>query len=415
MREPVKKTLSLAQMIILNFYWVGISFMWNALHPIILPAVLLNYVPDEKKNTILGLLTFTGLLIAMIIQPVSGAISDGWVSRFGRRRPLMAIGVVFDLLFLSIIAWGGGFAWLVIGYIGLQFSSNTSQGSFQGLLPDQVSEDQLGVASSLKTFMDTLSLVIAALLAGRMMDPQSHDPNAIMLVVIGLLIFTASMTVFFTHEQPIQNQHKKSLRSLSNYFKIDYGKNKAYWWLTAERASFLLGIYGLQAFGQYYLQDVLHAPDPPKQMGNLLAAITVGVLILVMFGGKLTDRFGAKRILYIASFAASIGMLLMLLTRNLTCLLVFGSLVGGGIGLFLTSNWALANRLAPHHEAGKFLGLTNLATAGSGALTRLEGPVIDALNAAHPQMWFGYKGLFVFGTFCILLSVLFLRKIKIEK
>ena len=256
--------------------------MWNALHPIILPAVLLNFVPDAKKNTILGLLTFTGLLIAMIIQPVSGAVSDGWVSRFGRRRPLMAIGVIFDLLFLSVIAWGGGLTWLVIGYIGLQISSNTSQGSFQGLLPDQVPEEQMGVASSLKTVMDTLSLIIAALLAGRMMDPQRHDPTAIMLVVIGLLIITASLTVFLTHEQPIRNQHPQSLRSLSNYFKIDFGKNKAYWWLTAERASFLLGIYGLQAFGQYYLQDVLHAPDPPKQMGNLLAAITAGVLILVM-------------------------------------------------------------------------------------------------------------------------------------
>jgi MFS family permease len=402
-------------MIILNFYWVGISFMWNALHPIILPAVLLNYVPDLKKNTILGLLTFTGLIIAMIIQPVSGAVSDGWVSRFGRRRPLLVIGVLFDLLFLSVIAWGGGFTWLIIGYFGLQFSSNTSQGSFQGLLPDRVPEIQLGVASSLKTFMDTLSLILAALLAGRMLDPKRHDPTSIMLVVIGLLIFTAAFTVFFTHEKPIQNQDYQTLRTLSNYFKIDFQKNKAYWWMTAERASFLLGIYGLQAFGQYYLQDVLQVPDPPKQMGNLLASITIGVLVLVMFGGKLTDHFGPKRILFAASVATSIGMMLMLLTRNLAGLFIFGSIVGGGIGLFLTANWALANRLAPVNEAGKFLGLTNFATAGSGALARLEGPAIDALNATHPHLWMGYKGLFVFGTFCILLSVIFLSKIQLKK
>ena len=105
----------------------------------------------------------------------------------------------------------------------------------------------------------------------------------------------------------------------------------------------------------------------------------------------------------------------MLLTKDIGALAIFGSVVGAGIGLFLTSNWALANRLAPREEAGKFLGLTNLATAGSGALARLEGPVIDYLNAAWPQAWAGYKGLFIFGAICMLLSVTFLNKIKSSK
>jgi MFS family permease len=388
--------------------------MWSALHPIILPAILLNFVPDARKNTTLGLLTFAGLVIAMVIQPLAGAVSDGWVSMFGRRRPLMVIGTLFDFLFLSILAWGGGFIWLIIGYIGLQFSSNIAQGSFQGLLPDRVPENQLGVAASLKTFMDTVSLILAALLAGRLMDPHTHNPTAIMIVVIGLLAVSASITIFLTTEEPVHDEARRNRGPTTSYFKIDFSKNRAYWWLTAERASFLLGIYGVQAFGQYYLQDVLRVPDPPRQMGNLLASITIGVLLLVMIGGWLTDRFGAKRILTIASFLAIIGMILMLLTVDAADLTIFGSILGAGIGLFLTSNWALANRLAPAEEAGKFLGLTNLATAGSGALARLEGPAIDALNAAWPLAWWGYKGLFIFGAACMLLSVMFLRKIPVE-
>ena len=54
------KKLGFAELLILNAYWVGLSFMWNAIHPILLPAVLLNYVPDDRKNTYLGLLTFGG-------------------------------------------------------------------------------------------------------------------------------------------------------------------------------------------------------------------------------------------------------------------------------------------------------------------------------------------------------------------
>jgi len=91
-----------------------------------------------------------------------------------------------------------------------------------------------------------------------------------------------------------------------------------------------------------------------------------------------------------------------------------GSVLGAGIGLFLTSNWALANQLAPGEEAGKYLGLTNLATAGSGALARLEGPALDWLNGLWPDQWVGYTLMFIFGAVCMLLSVLFLSKIQIS-
>ena len=405
------KKLSLPQLLVLNAYWVGLSFMWNALHPIILPAVLLNYVPDAKKNTYLGLLTFVGLVLAMVIQPLSGALSDGWKSRFGRRRPLMVFGTLFDFVFLSILAWSGDLVWLFVGYIGLQLSSNIAQGPLQGLLPDRVPQAQLGVASSLKTFMDMLALVIASLLAGRMLDSVSRDPTAIMLVVIGLLAVSAAITIFGVNEEPARDDEHTDWNALLGQFKIDFDKNTSYWWLIAERALFLLGIYGVQAFAQYYLQDVLRVPDPPKQTGDLLAALTVALVLLVLIGGWLTDKYGAKRILYVATFVAAGGILLMLLAKDMRGLLIFGVVLGAGIGLFLTSNWALANSLAPEAEAGKYLGLTNLATAGSGALARLEGPALDWLNAAWPGAWIGYKSLFVFGGLCILLSVLILRKI----
>ncbi|MGE5074036.1 MAG: MFS transporter [Anaerolineae bacterium] len=411
----MKKPISLSQMLVLNAYWVGLSFMWNSLHPIVLPAVLLNYVPDARKNTYLGLLTFAGLLIAMIIQPLSGALSDGWSSRFGRRRPLIVIGTLFDFVFLVLLAFGGGLLWLFIGYVGLQLSSNIAHGPLQGLLPDRVPKSQVGVASSLKTFMDMLSLIIASLLAGRLLDPQTHNPTAIMLLLISLLAVSASITIFFTPEEPTHERMRMDAATLLATFKIDFRQNTAYWWLIAERALFLLGIYGVQAFAQYYLQDVLRVADPPKETGDLLAFITLGLVVLVLAGGWLTDRFRARKILYFASGISAVGMLLMLLATDLGGLKVFGGIVGAGIGLFLTSNWALANTLAPGEQAGKFLGLTNIATAGSGALARLEGPALDYLNGAWPGAWVGYKGLFIFGAACMLLSLLLLSRIRLPK
>ena len=411
------KKLKLPELLVLNAYWVGLSFKWNALHPIILPAVLLNFVPDARKNTYLGLLTFVGLLLAMVIQPIAGAISDGWVSRWGRRRPLMVLGTLFDFVFLALLAWAGGLTWLIVGYIGLQFSSNIAQGPAQGLLPDRVPPEQLGMASSWKNIMDMTSLIIASLLAGRLLNPVTHDPTLIMLVLMGTIAISTTITVLGTQEEasPLTSLPKGegNLSALrGQIFHIDFRSNTAYWWLIAERGLFLLGIYGVQAFAQYYLQDVIRVADPPKQTGDLLAVLTLSLVVLVLIGGWLTDKFGANRILYTASTLAGAGMLLMLIPRDMPGLMAFGGVLGAGIGLFLTANWALANKLAPREQAGKFMGLTNLATAGSGALARLEGPALDWLNGLWPGQWVGYTWLFVFGALCILLSMFLLGKIN---
>jgi MFS family permease len=422
----MKKLTSLQEMLVLNIYWIGLSFKWNALHPIILPALLLNYVPATQKNTYLGLLTFIGLILATIVQPLAGAISDGWVSRWGRRRPLMLAGTVFDILFLALLGWGGvstgstqGLLWIFIGYVGLQISSNLGQGPAQGLLPDRVAPEKLGTASGLKTFMDMTALIIASLVAGRLLDPQGKDASRVIIVLIGVVLVSVAVTVLGTPEEPVERTSARLkpgewVRELREQFRIDFSANTAYWWLIAQRGLFLLGIYGIQAFAQYYLRDVLAVANPAKTTGDLLAALTLALVALAVTGGWLADKFGAKRILYAASFLSSVGFVLLWLAKTPTMLMLYGSVLGAGIGLFLTSSWALANQLAPKGESGKYLGLTNLATAGAGALARLEGPLIDTLNAAYPGMWLGYLGMFAFGAFCTLLSAFLLNRVTIK-
>lgn len=410
----MKKTVSLGQMLALNTYWVGLSFMWNVLHPIVLPAVMLNFVPDAAKNTYLGLLTFVGLVIAMVVQPISGALSDGWTSRFGRRRPLIVIGTAFDFVFLTLLAWAGGLPWLFVGYIGLQLSSNIAHGPAQGLLPDVVPPAQIGAASGLKIFMDMFTMAAATLTAGFLLDPQSRNPAPVLGLVMSLLLASLLVTVLGTAEAPSADPaaRGRAWANLRQQFRVNFRQNTAYWWLIAQRFVCLLGIYGIQQFAQYYIQDVLRPANPVRDTGVLMAAIVLALLIFAVIGGRLADRFGDRRVTFVAVLIIAIGCPLLLLGRDLPSLGMYGGVVGAGMGLFLTANWAQANRLAPAAEAGKYLGLTNLATAGAGALARLEGPAIDALNNAHPGAWWGYTALFLFGAACALASLPLLQKMK---
>jgi Na+/melibiose symporter-like transporter len=212
--------LSLGKLLSINTYWLGLSFMWNSLHPIILPAILLHLVPSSMKNSYLGVLTFVGLMLAMVIQPISGAASDAWRSRWGRRRPLGLIGTLLDFVFLALLAWSGNILVVIIGYIGLQIASNIAHGPMQGLLPDEVPHEQMGAASGLKNLMDMGGLIVASLAAGNLFSPKDRYPTAIMLVVIGVMAASALVTFITAREKPTSEarKEKKTAQSQTNLF-----------------------------------------------------------------------------------------------------------------------------------------------------------------------------------------------------
>jgi Na+/melibiose symporter-like transporter len=399
-----------------NTYWVGLSFMWNSLHVILLPVILLQFTPEGLKNTYLGALTFFGLIVAMILQPISGAISDNWRSKWGRRRPLILIGTLFDFLFLFMLGWAGGLTWVFIGYLVLQFSSNIAHGPAQGLLPDLIPQDQIGKASGFKNFMDMSGIIVASLVVGNMLGPKNEHVNQVMVVIMVVLAVFTAITLIWAKEKPSTGEGPKTAAPpLREQLRVDVRGNKPFFWMIAHRLMFLVGIYALQSFIFYYVQDFLQATDAAKTTGNLTATLGVLLVVTALAGGWLTDRFGSVAMSIVAGVLVITGYILLLTVHDVQLLTWLGILIGAGMGFFLTANWAMANRLAPKAESGKYMGLTNLATAGAAALARLEGPGIDFFNNASKGAWYGYKGMFILAAVCTVISLLLLPKTREEK
>ena len=412
------KKVSVWYMFVLNFYWIGLSFMWNSLHVTILPAVLLNYVPDSQKNTWLGLLTFFGLILAMIIQPLSGALSDHWASRFGKRRPFILFGTLGDILFLAILAFVGGLPALFVGYVGLQITSNIAHGPMQGWMPDEVPADQLGMSSGIKTAMDMFGIIVSSLLMGSLIASKNADPTKSVLVIIGFLVLFGTVTLIGGHEKVQAGQQPRALplkglwKSVFN-FKMDGDKN--YWRLIFSRFLYLVGIYGFQSFAQYFIRDRFPEQDPIAFTQLVMGTFVVVLIIFTLLAGYLGDRYGRKRIHIISGFVGAIGAVLLIFAATPGQLIIFGCFMGIGLGIFMSTNWAMANQMAPAAEAGKYMGLTNLATAGSAAVARLEGPMIDGFNNAAPGHWVGWTVLFALSAVLMLFSSLAMRNVPDTK
>jgi Na+/melibiose symporter-like transporter len=393
----------------------ALTALWSSLHSIILPLRLLEYVPESQKNTYLGLLTFTGLILAMITQPIAGAISDRSSFSWGRRRPYILLGAILALIFLPGIGLASSYAAIFIIYCMLQISCNTAQAPYQAFIPDLIPHTRRGLASGVKSLLEVLGGValvrLTAYLMGRYFGGEGDSWLWMALgALITVLLVATIITVLTIKERPGTATPKLPLLNLYKSFKIDVKTHHDFGWFLVSRA--LLGMPGviLQIFALYYLMDVVGIANPAAVAGDLLVVVGVCLLATVYPAGRLSDRFGRKPIVISSGLLGAVGILSLFLSRNYIGIMFSGALIGMANGALLSSSWALATDLAVRGEEARYLGMTSLAMAGGSALARLVGPVIDFFNKINSGL--GYQVMLLVCFISFIVGALLVIKIR---
>lgn len=396
----------------ISIYAFALSFLWNTLHPLILPYLINRFEP-ELKNTFLGLISAAGLLMAIVIQPWAGRSSDRSRWRWGRRRPYIVIGTIGDILCLTLLALATGYWFLFAAYCLLQISSNVAHGPYQGLIPDLVPSARQGLASGAKSMVELVGLVIGSAIIGVLLG-QAQPALALLLIAVVMLVAMA-LTVLLVHEEPATGIASASTAPSFRLATMADGlhRHSTFAWYVLSRFLVLVGLAAVRTFAENYIQDVLGSDNPAAMAGQLMTILGLAVLIVVLPAGYLADRFGRRRLNVLSAMIGFAGTALIMTSSTFAQLVVYGIIVGIGVGIFMSANWALAMDLIPAAEAALFLGLTNLATAGSGAAAGLLGPLIDAINGVTPGL--GYQTIFALAALCWLAGGLILIKLPIAK
>jgi len=462
----------------INLFWLGLNIRNTAIGSVIMPYLVDSFVRPEVKNTALGEMRTAGLIIAMLVQPAAGLLSDRSTSRFGRRRPFILAGVILDLAFLAAVALSGSYWALFVAMLFLQVSSNVSHGPLQGLIPDLVPEDQRGRASAVKAIFELLPLVLVAFTIARLVG-AGQVGWAIVATGGGLLV-TMLLTVLLVREEPLKEKPLAPLgppmvRVLGMLAGIGVGavaglvgggllgglaglvtwpiagaetaqmvgialggtvsmavavavgvwagtlatlgsdarRNASFTWWVVNRLMFLAAVTSIQGFAPYFLMSAFGvtrgtAVDMTASLTMVVGACT---LITALPSGWLSDRLGSKALVGVGGLVAVAGTLVLLGTTivpNLPLMYVAGIVIGLATGLFMTTNWALGTDLVPPEEAGRYLGISNLAGAGAGMIgAGIGGPVADLINRYRPGMGYfvifaGYALLFALSTVSLL-------------
>ena len=468
----------------INLFWLGLNIRNTAVGSVFLPFLVDSFVLPEVKNSALGAIRTAGLVIAMLVQPAMGLLSDRSTSRFGRRRPFIVIGVLMDLVFLAAVGLSRSYTALLIAVLLQQFSANISHGAVQGLIPDLVPEDQRGRAAAVKSILELVPIILVGLTISKLVG-AGRLGLAIAATGVTLLIITL-LTVWWVKETPLREAPAAPLagpikrvlgilagivlgaaagvtggavvggivglvvalvRGRAAALAVGVGvgglvamvvavvvgvwagalatlgpdarRNSNFTWWVVNRLLFLAAVTSIQGFAPYFLMYAFGVTREAatSMSGTLISFVGIFMLASALPGGWLSDRIGPRKLVALSGIVAVIGTAVLLSTiwvPRLPVMYLAGAVIGLGTGLFMTTNWAMGTGLVPPAEAGRYLGISNLAGAGAGMVgSGFGGALADYLNRYRPGL--GYFTIFACYGLLFLLSTVSLKAIRLDK
>ena len=388
---------------------------------------------------------------------------------------IINILIITAIGFTSNLSGTDGYWLLFILVIFLMIGSNTAQAGAQGLIPDIVQPEARGVFSGVKALFEVpLPLVLVALVIGPLI---ASDLIWVALIsVIAVLLFTMIISMLAPEKKIQENTNKMNWEPLARLIamtlaftgvilfagefvkrmssfvrntndivmicvmglagfiamlltiaigtitsvRIGTGKsdrsNMSFSWWVVNRLAFLVGATNLASFAVYFFQGRLglQINEAAEPASKLILYIGICILLMALPSGWLSDKLNPKPLVITSGIIATIGTIILLISTKMVLIFIGGILIGAATGVFYSSNWALGTKLVPKLDAGRYLGISNLAGAGAGAVgAYIGGPIADFLNNSLPDFsGIGYLIIFSIYGGMFLLSCIAATQIK---
>lgn len=424
-----KTPLSIGRLLAVTAYWLAITVLWGAMTFSVIPRLVespgvLGDAAHPQAGLYIGIVTTIGVVIAIVVQPTMGAISDHTRSRLGRRKPYIIAGTLMDLVFLAFAAWAfwnQAYIPFAVAIGLLQFSSNFAQGPYQGYVPDLVPSKQVGIASGLLGAANISGNIIGpalALLFIGVLPTALGVPEVALglFVAIGAVeVVTMLVTVIWVPDRSAPETRLTLVQRARSAWGTDILAERDFVWVMISRLLVLTGLVTLQAFAVFFLENV-HGMSPDEALGAafpILIVTAVAALISALPGSQISNRIGRKPVLYAAIAFGVAGGLIIAIAPEYWMVVAAAVPIGICSGVFLGVDWALMTDIIPKAQSGRYMGISNIAVAGAGPIgTTVGGILVFVLIALTTSVDLAWRGLFVLMALELLVGALALRRVR---
>ncbi|HEU5334204.1 MAG TPA: MFS transporter [Actinocrinis sp.] len=377
---------------------------------VLLPNQLQD-IDEAHKTTALGVATAFGALVAVLVGPIAGALSDATGSRFGRRRPWIAGGALAGCAGLALLSGQRTVIGVTLGWCVAQAGLNALQAGLTALVPDRVPVRQRGVVSGWVGLTQSIGVVVAVLVVTAVVTGTVSG-----YLLIGALVVLTVLPLALRApdpQVPRAELPRFSLRAAVRSLRFDALRDRDFAWAWGTRFLVQLGNALATLYLLYFLRDKVRYerlfPGHKADDGLLVLILiyTVATVLTVVVGGAVSDRSGRRKpAVVLSGYVMAAAAVLLALWPTWTGAQVAAGVLGLGFGVYLSVDQALITQVLPAAEdRAKDLGVINIANSAPQVL----GPALAAPIVAHLG---GYRVLFLVVAAVTVLGTVSVRNIK---
>jgi MFS family permease len=382
---------------LLGFGFFAISVMWSVYNAF-MPLILKKFIGSAA---VIGFIMTIDNYLAIIIQPVVGALSDKIDTRFGKRMPFIMVGMPIASIMLILLANYSGFVMLIVFLVLTNLTMSIFRSPVISLMPDITHKENRSKANSIINFMGGIGAVIAYFVGSKLWKMNPKLPfylSGILMLVSFLIIF-----IFIKEKRDAVN-YEKNDDNKGHFIDVVKIKDKNIVYLLMAICSWFIAYQGIEAFLSLYGVEFLKIEESSASM--LFTFISISFLLFSIPAGIVGTKIGKKKAIIIGVIGLTGSFCVIALFKTLMIVRIMLAVAGFFWAMININSYPFVADMASKGEVGKYTGLYYLASSIAAIVSPpLLGLVIDLV---------GYKYMFFYGMIFLIFALIFMQKIKIK-
>ncbi|MEU0520665.1 MFS transporter [Streptosporangium sp. NPDC006007] len=375
---------------------------------VLLPSQVAQIAPGGKEAA-LALVTGAGAAVAMLWNPIAGALSDRTASRFGRRHPWSLAGALAGAGAMVLLAGQTTILGMAVGWCLVQAGLNAMQASLTAGVPDHVPVSQRGEVSGWVGIPQSLGVVIAVVLV-TVVTTTTESGYFLIAALIPLCVLPFVLT---TPDPRLTARPRFELGAFLRGFWISPRAHPDFFWAWLTRFLMQLGNAVATLYLLYFLTDAVGYerlfPGEKAENGllTLILIYTAAVVLTAVVAGVVSDRLGRRRLLVtVSGLISAVPAVMLAFWPQWPVAMVAAAILGAGFGIYLSVDNALVTEVLPTAEGrAKDLGVINIANSGPQVLGPvIAGPIVASFG--------GYPALYLVSAVLVLVGAVLVTRIR---
>jgi MFS family permease len=317
--------------------------------------------------------------------------------RFKIRTKLILIGetiaaftyIIVFFTHKSLIDSGNSFTAglsIIFGLSILEFFWSMSDVGWAALLTDVTTPEVRGRVIGTLNFIASLARMVGILFAGSLYNNgQGFENGTIFYIVTGMLFIGAGMMAWMSRHIKTRETtptQKETCQDNGLPKGLTHHSERSYHWFLA---ALIVIVLGAASINQIFLLFIklpasgagLNASDP--EMSLILSAWTIGGMIASIATGRLADKIGRIKVMFLGLILATATPLLYMMATTVPLMALIYGVNGVSFWTIQTVGFVLAGDIIPQHRRGRLLSRYNtvMALSWGPAGVLIGGPLAD--------------------------------------